>query len=715
MDLWQWVRHRLEELEKQGQGRLAQLLRLLPDAVCEEEHSRVDALIPELLAQVRSLRDPWLEIFVRHWNLQSLVLHRFDARALPEAVSLVEFSHREEHLACPQRVCTTQDLAHCYACADGAGYAEQRLELAYETLNGIDPTWACFVCISGEVAGALNDAGRYQECLDFLQEQDRQLLAHNGSRNERGRLLHYRIRALAETDRCQQALDVCDQALDDLDHKHHRVLVRLYRSWLLAGLGRSQEALEDLIPWSQIEPTVAFFEAYSLAAEALGPELIPDLDDYLVFMQQTMARQGAYRLAFDMGMRRFRLALKQQRPATGVLIVEQLEPYLEKLALPLGAPAALIQARQILAEASPQGTPQGSPIWVQLELALRSDSRLEQARALRQCQQSERAIELLQGSAELELLADLLDECGRREELLRLLAAEQPWMLIRRAALWFKEGRPDRACEDLRKVPQPELDVRLDLARAYRLCGQLESAAEILDEIVAQFPEQKGSWDWDRLVVARLLEDDDRYRHSASRLGFDLSEPIHWGMCLLQVQEEDGTSSILSCFRTGPVTGEVAELSRPGLVNHFADSYLFEASPVNLEQLKQDPDLSPIFPAVLRTLAGNYVSYFLEGLHPGQDRLTELRECCPTGLVLADRSNPNYQVAGKAGFYGWVGVSPQLGAAPAHEWLQTHCSDIWFWPDLAEAAGESDQANAMVERAGRWELWLDRLSQDARA
>ena len=35
--------------------------------------------------------------------------------ALPEAVALFEFAHRDDTIACPQSVCVTQDLSACYA------------------------------------------------------------------------------------------------------------------------------------------------------------------------------------------------------------------------------------------------------------------------------------------------------------------------------------------------------------------------------------------------------------------------------------------------------------------------------------------------------------------------------------------------------------------------------------------------------------------------
>ena len=47
----------------------------------------------------------------------------------------IEFANRDETRECPQSVCVTQDLAGCYAKLDGPGYAQERLDVARETLE----------------------------------------------------------------------------------------------------------------------------------------------------------------------------------------------------------------------------------------------------------------------------------------------------------------------------------------------------------------------------------------------------------------------------------------------------------------------------------------------------------------------------------------------------------------------------------------------------
>ncbi|MCA9710609.1 MAG: hypothetical protein KDK70_32505, partial [Myxococcales bacterium] len=172
MDIWRWVNRAKRDLERSGHDRLAQLIDDLPTLVCDDEHARVEAVVPEALALARAARNPWLEVFVRHWALQSRVLHRYEAREhLAEAVSLLEFANREQTRQCPQSVCVTQDLTSCYANTDGPGYVQERLEVAAETLARIDPSWPCYECISSEYASALSDDERHEEVLAWLQGQ----------------------------------------------------------------------------------------------------------------------------------------------------------------------------------------------------------------------------------------------------------------------------------------------------------------------------------------------------------------------------------------------------------------------------------------------------------------------------------------------------------------------------------------------------------------
>ena len=144
----------------------------LMDAVAEGHHAQVDAVVPELVALARESDQPWVEVFVRNFELRSLVLHRENTRAgMGKAIDLLERAHRPDTVDCPQTICTAHAVCSGYGLRDPAGYVAERLAVSAETLSRIDPRRVCWLCISNEHADALIDDGRPDEALRFLDKQ----------------------------------------------------------------------------------------------------------------------------------------------------------------------------------------------------------------------------------------------------------------------------------------------------------------------------------------------------------------------------------------------------------------------------------------------------------------------------------------------------------------------------------------------------------------
>jgi len=80
MDIWRWVNDAEEELARSGRKRLAELIEVIPGYVVNHKHVQLDAVVPEALALAREAKNPWLEVFIRHWNLQSRILHRHEVK-----------------------------------------------------------------------------------------------------------------------------------------------------------------------------------------------------------------------------------------------------------------------------------------------------------------------------------------------------------------------------------------------------------------------------------------------------------------------------------------------------------------------------------------------------------------------------------------------------------------------------------------------------------
>ncbi|MFJ9696832.1 hypothetical protein [Kitasatospora sp. NPDC101183] len=274
-DIWAWVHDAHRQLTESGHHRLAEAVYELPGHANEGRNDQLDAVFPEALAASRALGLPWVEVYLRHWRMQNLLNRRHQGeKALPEAVDLLEFAHREETAGCPQSVCVVQDLAICYARVDGPGFVTQRLEVLDETLARIEPGRACFDCLSREYSDALEDGGRPVEALSHLDTAAARIQAAGGRLSLH--FHHRRASALHLLGRHQEVLEVLDTA-ERTERARGRELeesdVRwgaLLRARAFASLGRTEEALVLLPSLADAERHVDLRQMWTGTIEILA-------------------------------------------------------------------------------------------------------------------------------------------------------------------------------------------------------------------------------------------------------------------------------------------------------------------------------------------------------------------------------------------------------------------------------------------------------------
>lgn len=171
MNIWQWVENLQMDLAEAGQPHNAQLIENISSYCADQEVEKVEALLPEAKALCKTLENPWLSVYVGHWEMRHRLGNKSEGEtALADAVALFELAHREDTQDCPQSVCVTQDLAACYSLIDGPGWANERIAVSEETLARIDTSWNCYKCLSCEKALAIIDQQKPQEALDYLNE-----------------------------------------------------------------------------------------------------------------------------------------------------------------------------------------------------------------------------------------------------------------------------------------------------------------------------------------------------------------------------------------------------------------------------------------------------------------------------------------------------------------------------------------------------------------
>ena len=351
--------------------------------------------------------------------------------ALGEAVALFERAHREDTLECPQSICVTQDLAACYGNIDGPGWVPERIEVCDETLGRIDPSWACFQCLSCEKADALLDDGRGQEALDYLQVQADAVEACG--KEVFDSFPEMQIKILLAVGRADEALALIEKreaevaASGEYEPANCTVPRRLSKAWALAQLGRDEEALQQLVPWSELTPN--YWRLWANTAAALCQRAPArntwDLGTRFNTIIEHFARVGSHRLLIEVASLSLELAL--QRGRAGRAAPAGTGPHPSGAAAPgpwcRGPGGRPGRAHRGIADVAPLPVPA-------VELLAWLDAQGEQ----NQARDPEREAQwLLQAHAELpddealaEMAASALNACGAQAEARALL-----WRFVR--------------------------------------------------------------------------------------------------------------------------------------------------------------------------------------------------------------------------------------------------------------------------------------------
>ncbi|SDX47046.1 tetratricopeptide repeat protein [Lysobacter enzymogenes] len=763
MDIFQWIEDLSDELNEAGQYRLVELINRIPNELHENHPERVEAMLPEALAAARALQHPWLEVFFRHWGLQNRMRNLAEGeKALPEAVALLEFAHRDQTQQCPQSVCVTQDIAICYGNVDGPGWVPERLAVSEETLARIEPSRNCYDCISREYALALMDDERAAEAVDYLQRQ-----AQNMRRDGAEPGVAYRetqAAALFRAGRLEQALAElaaidAEDMLDDDDGD--RLSRRTFRALILARMQRIDEAWEALPEYGPLIVPLLYprwSEAIALIAQARPEHNHWRLGRLLMSMAAHMDQVGAHRRCIELALRHGELALLRNAPWSARRALELARGHLSGLRADLGA-AALIDAFAARVDAAAGG---------EFALPMPAEQVYEHVRG-NEGSDPEQDMELLQAAyaqrrddgALAGLLASAMLACGARAEALahlwefvgrhpgseespagqlleqlldgddagaqveRLAALLQPqraafahWC---RAQLAFRHSRWREVGEHVQRLLEaaPDADgARRLWARAAMEERDFAQAVGLYAEL-AERAEQPGGDDWDLMSAASAAGDWDAVRRAAARLGIELTGsegPVRetWGWVRVRY-ERDGESYDCLARRTGPVTAQVATVAPPGRTQHVRDEVVFDAAP--LEQAPEDEAererwLAPF--RVVHTLhRADYRSWFVDGAHPGEPAFEALCEAVDAlDWSLWVRSGDDYRVrdpaseeeGALAGVFFFLATPPQLAPVEIdrrlHE-LTAGWEHPLSWQQLAEQAGaDVSRHEAVVEAYG---------------
>lgn len=765
-DIWAWVHQTHADLVEAGHYRLAEAIAEISGHAVDGRPDELDAIFPEALAGARALNLPWVEVYLRHWRLQSLVSERQQGvKALAEATSLLEFAHREETRECPQSVCVVQDFCICHARIDGPGYVRERLAILDETLPRIEPARNCFDCLTREYCAALDDDGRKEDALAHLLAGEAKHRAAGGDPSLSMHLKHADL--LGELGRPAEGLAVLDKAEAAQSKKRHGLddddkrSLAMQRAELHARLGDTEAALTQLLDIAEPQAHADLRLQWATTVEILvGLDAFPNstavgraMNTWVAYLDEVGAHRRcldllviAGRLAVGRGSRAVALALAafgerkladlrrtdgidaevtalraaaEALPAVAVPVpVAELPEYLESLGIEnpdgsyrpadpeanLGILAAAHAAEpgddQVVALLAQYYTVLGLPgeaarlLWTRVEADLTDD-----------------------GMASL--LGDVLVRARDEEGVARLaglLAASNPmrshWLRGNWAMTNGDWAEAARECAELVALDDTVLNTRRmwaaaarnmgDFAMAQRLWAELFERADNNDEEPVRWAHPSDRWGM--IIAATANRDWVAVREQCALLEIDLDEPEGpieemWHPVDLRFDGPEGSIAVYS-VRTGPATAKVLTVTQPGAPLNFGDVVVLDPdshdSPPEDEEEREG--WYPTCSAVKLLEPGGFLSYLVDGAHPGEEGLSEivgaLRERGWGVWIYTDGSytlEPELDGVGELpGVAFGVAVPPAVSAAEA-DGVLTELTAAWAhpmsWLKLAREAG----------------------------
>lgn len=762
MDIWRWLDGVYEEY-KDDNPRLLWMLFRLPGFIVDNDHERVDSLMPEALALARESKHPWIEIFLRHWNMQSRILHRSLIKdSLPEAIDLLERAHRDDAIQCPQTICVSQDVCVAYGRADGPGYSDIRIQVASETLERINPKWPCWRCISCEYANALLDKGHYEEALEFTQQQFSVMEMARAETNIYGFRNQF-VDAYIGLGQLEKALEFNKDAKYEGLGEGFVVEKQIDQSRILSMLGRFDEAVKEFPPWSKVEGTQSDYHSWCHGAYLISMAGHWEGDDLLlprfINAYHRLFQQGVVRQAIHIAHWAAEIATQAKVIELATTIVQDIEKMIPELHKTLDAHENLANLKQrIETEQStipPLSDDDRNEIEAQFSTGLSLSVLLNAAKvwpdwwdvqslaadSWRTFGFQEKSNRILSSYLErnfsdveaLSTVCSLWLEQNKKDLHLKLArrykAVEDPDVIVVIGwynALWAeKRNELPQAIKGLEEIHALEPDnsqVLFRLVNLYKKQGQLEQALSLLNHGEVG-PEYERARHWVRMMLATRLGLWDIVRESAVEVDWpvdaEMSGPIiQNGPLIRAVFPDEGVHAEFYAIRTGPVSGHIVQLSALGEIQHYDDWVVIDPEPLDLDAFlrmdeEQQADYIPRYKVDCVLQTENYRTFAVHGVHPGDAVIQSIKDqMSQLGVVIQVALSEDYELIDSEtekelpGVYALVGVPQNVDLEVIHNQFVKLSKDLelqWVWLELLEALGldeTMDEQTFLAERLG---------------
>lgn len=701
MDIWAWVHEKEQQLYDAGEHRLADIIENMPRHCCDDEHDIVDALYAEGLPLAQKAKEPWAEVFIRHWYLQSQVLTRNNAKGmLSEAIELLELSHSEEAKGCPQRICAVQDLANCYGKADGPGFADERIAVSMETLAEIDPSWPCYTCIGAEYIDALIDGQRYDEALSESDRLQLERLKHQGQAPETmDEVLNSQSHALIRLGRYDEAISLLKSkpisSVDGSRGKENKMLLCL----AMVYTGKFDQIDDYIVPLDEILKSHTYYNHWTEIQTKLIEARQVEFDDQMASTLRTMANRlidhGSNRCAFNQLLMLCDLSIKNAYLFNAKLALEKIQTIIPLLNKDCGAEAALNDIKLQFATAIKQ--PDIEP-FSELDTLLNADfsshdiyaqsleifhqhhpKNIQATSTLAELYSAygnkEKGLALIENVYQ-ELKTDpdanfaygrfLLNEYGRDtliENLGILLSDNDTDDPIQQNLLWlfahaYQRSEPQKAItyfERYLKFNTQNLIVLQALAWLNCKVEEYEKSTQLWDHVI-ELDQDNENHQWDKLIPATLNNDWQGIRNCSKVLSIKIEGEtgvVHqeMGTCRIRFTGELGSGEIFHAHRTGPVSATIKAIKQLDEEQRFGQELVFNPSPLNsLDQKDSDGYAcdsegfyNHLYDAYRIIQSTPHICYAIDGVYPGKDSVEALAcELDKNGFVFDQRNNDSY-------------------------------------------------------------------------
>lgn len=744
MDIWAWFYRAVNDIRAAGHDDLARKFERFSNEVANHHHDVVDAVYPELLAASRAMGNSWLEVFVRHWYSQSLYLRGHSAALLKGAVEALEFAHREETAACPQSVCTVQDLCMAYASCDGPAYVEQRLGVTAEAFDRIDPSWPCYVCLSAEEALAHVDAGRFDEALVTLRRRVDRVQAGTGKLNAHdSTVLSKWIVAAGDPQGALKMLGSKPRRSEQFGAERGITRARAHLALgnavtAATALPSSDAARKEDEYWNWIEAYDGIVQAGALPnswEEAAG------IHAYTA----GLVEHGASWRAFTLLERNLRLAVQRgarctadaalallraaqadltnpsrvaQRVTDAAALVESIQPP-ELPCTPAEAATVLDtmdgltpeQLLDLVDVAVEQGA-QGDDLLVLRSRLLAEVGRLPEARAvlLTRLEQAPESEELVVGC-----LQAFWFDAPSLQRVAEIIAVAQPvrsaWALANLAFRRTDYAEVGRHCRAILDLDPTAVNTSRLWAEACRAAGEYVEELPLRQAVIANREPVDPLDRWQLLVPATIYGEWAIVREQLPFLDMhpeSTEGPIdeHWGY--VTITYPDGSGSDVVAQRTGPVTAVIRGVLAWDDDQQYGDEVVFEPGYVNERPADADDQWRPMFRHVVTVREGKYRTEPVTGPYPGDEAWEAVRAQLGECDLVRD-SDANFRLFDQQrreqvpAIFALLLIPPTISLVEADALLTAATADLedpLYWWELADDAGLDPQVHA--ERAKRY-------------